>query len=237
MNLHTLLHINDTDSKCVSICGSGGKSSLCYALARESMAAGKRSAVTTTTHIAICNNDNNKQLFLSDNAQDLRDIISLGKVPIAGRIDGSKLCYGGKKQYDLLMKETDILYVEADGSKMLPIKFPNQTEPVLPVETGLIIVVCGLSAYAKPLSEVCHRYKLAQSRIPGINEIADADTIATILWNGYQRFSPVFVLNQADTIREISAGEEIKNLLECWGAKQVHILSLKNHGLAAERFF
>lgn len=222
--------------KCISVCGSGGKSSLCYSLAKEAIASGKRSAITTTTHIAL-NNASDCTSFLSEDAKELEQIINSGKIPVAGKKEGDKLVYGGNNQLKLLLSQADTLYVEADGSKMLPLKYPNNTEPVIPEETDLILVICGLSAYGKPINEVCHRYLLAQGQIPGVGPLADSVTIANILWKGYGKYDPVFVLNQADTAKERCAAKEIAALLYGWGAKSTRIISLKMLGLVSERPF
>ena len=218
------------------MCGSGGKSSLCLALAKETQEAGKRAAITTTTHIGTpCDPDT--AVFVSENVLELREIIKSGRIPIAGKREGSKLCFGGIDQFGLLLSETDTLYVEADGSKMLPLKYPNSSEPVLPIQSDAIVTVCGLSALGRPLSEVCHRMPLACAAIPDLNSVADVDSIAAILWEGYNRYDPVYVLNQADSEEQIKAGMMIKERLEQYGAHIVAMVSLRRMGLADKRFF
>lgn len=235
IQLYELLHI-DPSTKCVSICGSGGKSSLCLALAKAAIAAGKKSAVTTTTHIG-CRQGEDRRILLSADAKELESILNAKLVPVAGKREGEKLSFGGQEQFEMLLQKTDVLFVEADGSKMLPLKYPNDTEPVIPKGNGEILTVCGLSALNRPLAEVCHRLPLAESAIQDLGEKADEKAIAALLWFGYGKYNPVFVLNQADTERELYAAEKIRSVLEDYGAKRISILSLKNLGLAAERFF
>lgn len=235
MSLLSLLQINK-ENRCVSVCGSGGKSTLCYALAAETLQAGRRAAVTTTTHIAFPDVSGTVP-YLTEDREELRSIVRFGRVPVAGKRDGSKLCYGGEEMFRILLEETDTLFVEADGSKMLPLKFPNATEPAVPASTDTVIAVCGLSALGRPLEEVCHRLPLARAALPQLGETADADAIASILWKGYGRFSPVFVLNQADSDRQKEAGEEIKGKLELLGAKRVCVISLRENGFREERYF
>ena len=57
----------------------------------------------------------------------------------------------------------DVVLVEADGSKMLPLKFPNATEPMIPEKTDEIFVVCGLNALERKAKDVCHRLELVKS--------------------------------------------------------------------------
>ncbi|MFQ9395895.1 MAG: hypothetical protein ACLR2E_20080 [Lachnospiraceae bacterium] len=46
------------------------------------------------------------------------------------------------------------MLVEADGSRRLPLKYPNATEPVVPEDTDLILAVTGLSAPRKRSGEI-----------------------------------------------------------------------------------
>ena len=50
--------------------------------------------------------------------------------------------------------------MEADGSKHMPLKFPNATEPVIPPGVEEIIIVWGPQGLGKPAREVCHRLEL-----------------------------------------------------------------------------
>ena len=49
---HQALQIDMSGPQLIAIVGAGGKTSLMYALAREALAAGLTTAITTTTHIA-----------------------------------------------------------------------------------------------------------------------------------------------------------------------------------------
>lgn len=42
-----------------------------------------------------------------------------------------------------LLSQFDVILIEADGAKRLPLKVPSDTEPVLIPQTGLIIACCG----------------------------------------------------------------------------------------------
>lgn len=47
--------------------------------------------------------------------------------------------------------------IEADGSKGLPLKAPEEWEPVLRKETTHVFAVLGASGLGKKVSEICHR--------------------------------------------------------------------------------
>ncbi|WP_276874600.1 selenium cofactor biosynthesis protein YqeC, partial [Anaerotruncus massiliensis (ex Togo et al. 2019)] len=127
-----------------------------------------------------------------------------------------------------LAAHTDALFLEADGSRRLPVKFPNSTEPVIPEGTGRVIAVAGLSALGRPVDEVCHRAPLAREAL-GIPEGASVTPgiIARLLLAGYGRFSPTVLLNQADTPALREQGEQAAALLRAGGIEKVLILSLR----------
>ena len=54
----------------------------------------------------------------------------------------------------------DILLVEADGSRRLPVKAPGPEEPVIPEAADTVIGVIGLSSLHKPISETAFRPEL-----------------------------------------------------------------------------
>lgn len=54
--------------------------------------------------------------------------------------------------------DPDLAVVEADGSRHRPLKAPADYEPVIPPQTTLVLVVAGLSAVGRPLTEAAvHR--------------------------------------------------------------------------------
>jgi molybdenum cofactor cytidylyltransferase len=57
----------------------------------------------------------------------------------------------------LARPDVDYVLVEADGSRMRPVKAPGGHEPVVPPETTLLVPVAGLDAFAGPLDGVAHR--------------------------------------------------------------------------------
>ena len=67
----------------------------------------------------------------------------------------------------------DWVVVEADGSRMLPVKAPAEHEPVVPVETTLLIPVVGIDALSEPIREVAHRPEL----VSGITGLTPEQTL------------------------------------------------------------
>ena len=59
------------------------------------------------------------------------------------------------------ISDADITFLEADGAKCLPCKFPAAHEPVILPQSDIVLAVAGLSALYRPLGEVCFRAELA----------------------------------------------------------------------------
>lgn len=64
------------------------------------------------------------------------------------------------EEYAVLRREADIILVEADGSRQLPLKAEAAHEPVIKPDSDYVIAVVGVDAVGHPLCEVCHRPEL-----------------------------------------------------------------------------
>ena len=60
----------------------------------------------------------------------------------------------------LARQDVDFVLVEADGSRMRPIKAPAAHEPVIPPETTLVVPMMGIDALAGRIADVAHRPEL-----------------------------------------------------------------------------
>ena len=70
----------------------------------------------------------------------------------------------------------DIVLVEADGSKHMPVKFPAAHEPVIPENVNEIQVVMGLHAIGHPFCEVSHRLELVKQCL----DVSDTDLVTEL---------------------------------------------------------
>ena len=68
----------------------------------------------------------------------------------------------GDGAYGSLCPLADLVLVEADGAKRLPLKVPRGNEPIIPDNTDLILCVSGLSAAGSLAAEKCFRLDAAQ---------------------------------------------------------------------------
>lgn len=139
----------------ISVVGSGGKTTLIHKLAEQYRSAGKSVFVTTTTHMFI-----EADTMLTDDADAIiRKLGETGYV-MAGIPEGEKIKALSRNTFERVCAHADVVLVEADGSKHMPLKYPNIAEPVIPDGTGKIIVVWGPQGLGKPAREVCHRLDL-----------------------------------------------------------------------------
>lgn len=153
----------------ISFVGSGGKTTLMFAVAKKLSQLGKKVIITTSTKIYLPTDYNVVLLdkeCLSLAASSLKDdpICVIGSpCPGTGLFEPQKLCFC--EQFGLtpkdFLKVADFVLIEADGSKHMPLKFPGENEPVIPAESDMVIAVAGMWCVGHPISEVCHRYELA----------------------------------------------------------------------------
>lgn len=159
-------------SKVIILCGAGGKTSYINNISKKYK--NKKVIITTTTKIFKTENyisHIDEETFKNNN------IITLGK-----EFDKDKLTYAGNKELKNALRYADIIFIEADGSKYHALKIPNDKEPVIPDfiinYISEIIVVMGVHAIGRKLSEVCYRYNLAKDL--EYNKEVDLDCIKYI---------------------------------------------------------
>lgn len=165
----------------IAVVGSGGKTTLIKKLASQYRSEGKTVLVTTTTHMFI-----EKDSLLTDDGDTILQRLQETGYAMAGIPEGEKIKALSRKTYDKVSAYADVVLVEADGSKQLPLKYPNATEPVLPDRTDEIIVVWGPHGLHKPAREVCHRLELVMQCL-GITEdtVITKDHVRQLLQEGY----------------------------------------------------
>lgn len=122
----------------ISFVGGGGKTSSIFALAAELAKERKRVLITTTT--AIYNPEEIKNPYIT---------VLGDHVTQEGKLKGIT-----KEQVDQIYREHqyDVILVEADGSRGLPIKAPADYEPVIPSETDILVGIIGMDCYNKQVS-------------------------------------------------------------------------------------
>lgn len=167
-----------------AVAGSGGKTTLVHSMAQEYLSAGKKVFVTTSTHMYT-----EKDTIISDNADEIIAQMDRNGYVMAGTQsakDSRKITALSAETYKKVCEAADVVLVEADGSKGLPVKFPNAAEPVIYDNTDEIIVVCGLSAIGKRAKEAAFRLELVKACL-GIEDdtIITAEHIQKLVREGY----------------------------------------------------
>lgn len=208
----------------ISIVGAGGKTSTMYDLAEELAAKGARVLMTTSTHIA---KPDQYEMAVVTKLADLdlttHRILAAGK-QAEGPNGSWKLAMpedlGEEHVMERLLTQFDVILIEADGSKRLPLKVPSETEPVLIPQTGLVIACAGLTAGGKTFGSTCFRFAshggwLHRNAEDGIG----AEDLVLILMDERGSRKGVdgryyrVLLNQADTEKEQKLAEETARML------------------------
>ena len=66
-----------------------------------------------------------------------------------------------EEELEKLSAYCDVLLIEADGAKCLPLKVPMIHEPVIIPATELVIACAGLDCVGRPFKEYCFRHEKA----------------------------------------------------------------------------
>lgn len=179
-NLLEALSIDAETTFVIAVVGGGGKTSLIFRLMEEFVAGGKKVIVTTTAHMAY--EPDRPFAEDGDTAQICDQLKNFGYTVAAGlnRSKGKIGCLPEEKLPEI-KRLCDVLLIEADGAKRLPLKVPGEWEPVIPEFVDLVIGVVGMDALGEPIRKICHRpEKVAAFLRKGMEETVAEDDIVKI---------------------------------------------------------
>ncbi len=151
----------------IAFVGGGGKTSLLFALAQ---ALPGRRLLTTTTRIFAAQMAHAQAVikFTTEDAENAEKKIGealdrFGTCLVVGDVTGDKAVGLPPERVDLWQNRPDVdfVLVEADGSRMRPIKAPAAHEPVIPSAATLVVPVVGIDALNGRFSQITHRPELA----------------------------------------------------------------------------
>lgn len=143
----------------VALAGAGGKTSTIRRLAYEAAGRGLKTLVATTTHMA-CPED---FAVLDGGREEIAASLRKCCLAVAGKPAGNgKIAFIGRELYEEACPLADLVLVEADGSRRLPLKVPRAGEPVILDNTDLILCLMGLSSLGRRAGECCLRLKEAR---------------------------------------------------------------------------
>ena len=143
-----------------AIVGAGGKTGLMKEMAARFRQEGKSVFITTATHMFI-----EEDTLLTDETAVIMDALRKNGYAFAGVPEGPKIRPLPASVYEEVCRAADVVLVEADGSRHMPLKYPNASEPVIPDNVDEILVVCGLHGLDKPAKDVCHRLELVKQKL------------------------------------------------------------------------
>jgi len=162
----------------VAFVGAGGKTSALFRLAHELREDGWRVLATTTTRVAMYEVEQapfSAPLKVGTPPSQIRDWLNEhGFVFLYGTREASHHKIAGLHPEVLAgivdSVNSDVLLIEADGARRLPLKVPRAHEPAIPPETTLVVPVAGVDALDQPLDEahvynaarLCDRYGFAE---------------------------------------------------------------------------
>lgn len=206
--------------------GGGGKTTTMYALAKEMGEFGKRVFVTTSTHIRRPKETQSALLlwpFSPEQAAQWQPLpgsppfLTLGEELLGGKLKGLP-----GAELERMQKEADLVLVEADGARGMPVKIPRSHEPVIPQSADLVIVCAGLDCLGKTVRETCFGWQEAWeygvAREFGLtpDTVLDPAHLAVMLTHekgghkgvGERKFA--VVLNKADNEMLVRAGNQVR---------------------------
>lgn len=192
----SLAEVLDITPGVTSVIGSGGKTSLLTALARELPGT---VVLTTTTHILPFEG---VRLLVSPTAADVRAALAESSVICTGSRDekNGKLV-APSLGIDALADLADYVIVEADGARRLPLKAHAAWEPVIPACSDRTVLVLGASGLDHPVCEKVHRPEIF-CRLTGCapDDLATPELVARAA--NTEAIADVALVNQAETALE-----------------------------------
>ncbi len=200
------LQLSLPDHAVISVVGAGGKTSLIFAWAHELAAAGKSVVITTTTHMYRPERmeDGGIRIVVSDDPKRPDKVTA----PPEGVLEG-------------LRKTADVVFIEADGSRRMPLKWPGDREPVIPDYTDITVCVAGLSAVGKRTEEAVYRGDELPEAIK--RDIVDVNLIHKILASreggqkGVRGEFRIFLNQVDDDIDRLAAAYRLQQILGVFG--------------------
>jgi molybdenum cofactor cytidylyltransferase len=197
----------------IAVVGGGGKTTAMFALASQFS---DPVLVTTSTHLAL------SQTALGDLHIDLRNESDIHSIDVA-KLPAVTVVTGPEQTDDRVSgpppevlgalsafarQHSLPLLIEADGARLRALKAPAEHEPAIPDFVDAVVVVAGLSAIGKPLTEEwVHRpEQFAELSGLQIGDEITTDSLTSVLLhkdgglkNIPRRARRIVLLNQADS--------------------------------------
>ena len=210
----------------ISLVGGGGKTTLMFALAHE-LASSKGCVITTTTTRIMHPSPRQTPLVLMDRDEEvlksllIRNMNKYKHITLAterfarGKLKGITPEFVAELA---ALNRITCIIVEADGSLQKSLKAPNSSEPVIPLNTSLVIPIIGIDVLGLLLTEEnVFRSEIA-SNLLGIpsGSVLTVEAIALLLTHehGIIKGSPrhariIPLINKMDLDDGLSKGRDL----------------------------
>ena len=235
--------------RCITVTGSGGKTTIVEQMARLWADRGLSVLVTTSTrmaHPAVHAYPFEQFVPYTHGGGDLPEPRG-GQVVLFGLDSTDKLAAPPMETITKVARRFDRVLVEGDGARGLPLKIHAQRDPVIPDITELVIVVVGLKALGRSLDEqvmyLSDRFRLV-TRYGGTLVTPQVYRLLLEHPEGLLKGSamvPVIVYcNQSDTISSAEAESVLEAMANRWQGKPFdivcgswHLDRMEHHGHVA----
>ncbi|EKQ55041.1 MULTISPECIES: selenium cofactor biosynthesis protein YqeC [unclassified Clostridium] len=239
-SLMKVLKIHENKRQVISFVGGGGKTSLIYELGNELSKLGKKVIITTTTNMFMPQSN----VVFTGKKEDIISFLKYENLVTVGLKASPKDINANTEELEKitglplnearkLIELADFVLVEADGSRRLPLKAPAEHEPVILEGSSLVIGVCGIDAFGKPIEETCHRPNLVANLLNvNRNHIINEKDIALILLshNGQKKDVQCdykVIINKVDNEKLLRIAEKISSEFYELGLNELILTTFK----------
>lgn len=214
-----------TKPQCICAVGGGGKTTLVKELALELSKQQKKVICLTTTKIL----KPDYGTMIEEESMELVEQAE-GIVTVALPWKNGKMTGVSEEFQRQLLTKYPLVLIEADGSKGLPTKVPNDTEPVIPKEATLVLGIQGIDALYHPIKQVCHRKELVckflqknERDLLTLEDMVRIYSSAQALQKNIGKAYFVPIIQKVDTKERKEQAMKLSHLLKDKGMNQVLI--------------
>jgi len=206
------------NGKCVSVIGSGGKTTFLRFLSAHLP---DTVILTTSTHIypfagipLVDTGDEGTSANRERVLRGIRSALNSGRIVCLGKMEpsGKLASPSAVLPFEALLSEADHVLVEADGAAGLPLKAHRSWEPVIPACSDFTVCLAGASGIGRPVSEVCHCPELF-ARLAGISvtQQVTEEHVAAVL--NQEALADCYLVNQTDAMTDPSMARHLCGMI------------------------
>lgn len=190
-----------------AIIGSGGKTTLIRALAKELSDEGNRVIVATTTKIYA---PDYCPVLLGAGEKDIKEGFEECRILCVGEQATPEKLGPAQMAISELSRLADYCLIEADGSKQLPLKVHAPYEPVIPEHSVRTVLVVGTDGFYREAAKACHRFELMPELFEDGSVIVTPQLYAKVIES--ERLGDVIYFTKADCKERVDAALKIMEL-------------------------